>query len=247
MVLAAANFVPKTTIGYTEQNDTVKLWLRLFFSLIPAFFIFIGFTVLLWYPIDREKHDAVMAALHRRQAREEEEGKDDFDPSYMTSVDPDPVTGEIALPRHPHATVLPKENLLEIIDDLDHFSNGELTAIGDGEGWRANALTLSIVGNTAFFGTLLGIASWVVALGWDAMQKNSYDGKDSASVSPIGMVLGGFSFAIILFNLLRAGAASRIQSRPETMAYLVAHGVDYADPAASSSPASNAQVAPGPF
>ena len=58
MVLASADFTPKTTAGYTGQNDTVKIWLRLFFSLIPAAFIFSGFVMLWWYPITRSNHEA---------------------------------------------------------------------------------------------------------------------------------------------------------------------------------------------
>ena len=49
------------------------------------------------------------------------------------------------------------------------------------------------------------------------MNNESYDGKDSASVSPIGMVLGGFSFAVLSFNLMRIGAANRPNSDSCTM------------------------------
>ena len=103
------------------------------------------------------------------QKRKEKENDPDnteppFDPSYMVPQDVDPVTGSMLSPRHPNGETLSAVDRKEVIDDLDHFSNWELSLVGEGESsYQKNALLWCIAGYTVFFTALLGIAIWVVS------------------------------------------------------------------------------------
>jgi len=84
------------------------------------------------------------------------------------------------------------------------------------------------------------VSIYIVALGWDAMTKSSYEGADrcashlpptmamhidcaavhSASISPIGMIIGGLTFAFSVLNFLRVGPALRLQ-KADAQTFLV--------------------------
>ena len=117
--------------------------------------------------------------------------------------------------------------MTDICDDFDNFSNFEIRMIGDGQGWRANALYYVIAMHFCYLTLFVTIGIVIVTAGWDAMQNSSYDGEDSASSSPIGMVLAGFSTAAILFNFLRLDAARRITENQAAMKYLIKNLADY--------------------
>jgi len=228
MVLAAVGFVPKTVNGYTgEQNDDVKLWLTLFFSIIPACFITCGFLVLFLYPIDRNKHSKIMTQLKERRQRLKEEGVK-FDPRTQVGATLyDPVTEKVLVLAHPHAHLLPDKERSSICDDLDNFSGSELSMVGDGQGMRKNGLLGVIVAETVMYLIIMGIGIWVVTVGWDDMNGELAAEGESNSVSPIGMMIAGIAFAANAFNLMRVQPALRIQGNSTAFQYLVSHIADY--------------------
>ena len=52
-----------------EQSASVLMTIRLLASLGPAIFLFIGFLAAIRYPLTRERHAEILAALEARDAR----------------------------------------------------------------------------------------------------------------------------------------------------------------------------------
>lgn len=74
-----------------------------------------------------------------------------------------------------------------------------------------------------------GLGIYIISLGWDSMMNSSYDGKDSASVSPIGMLISGISMAATVFNVPRFQATQRLKASKIGENYVLEHGHVYAD------------------
>jgi Na+/melibiose symporter-like transporter len=53
-----------------EQSPSVLLMIRLLASLGPALFLFLGFLAAIRYPLTRERHAEVLAALESRVGRQ---------------------------------------------------------------------------------------------------------------------------------------------------------------------------------
>jgi GPH family glycoside/pentoside/hexuronide:cation symporter len=57
-------------IPNVEQTEQALLGIRLFFSIVPAIVILISLPFLIWYPITRQKHAALVQELAERKAIE---------------------------------------------------------------------------------------------------------------------------------------------------------------------------------
>ncbi len=66
-------------IGYVEgantQPEDVQLALRVLYAVVPSTFNLIGLAIALWYPINRDRHEQILAAIEARKA-----GRDAPDP-----------------------------------------------------------------------------------------------------------------------------------------------------------------------
>ncbi len=59
------------TVGYVpnvEQTETVKLTLRILYALVPSLFSLLALGIVLFYPISRNVHERILAAVAERKA-----------------------------------------------------------------------------------------------------------------------------------------------------------------------------------
>ena len=165
----------------SAQPQGVVDTLKICFSIAPAIFIGIGFTILLWFPMrDEADHEKLVAAI-----KEHKTGKPAKDPYYGNVVP------------------APKENKLidgKIKLKLEHFLPGELFRAFKSKSYGALYVrpALSLFASTA----LMVPGIWLMYDDWEAMNTEL-----GASWTPVGLMLVGCCLVVAWFSIIRLRAA----------------------------------------
>ncbi len=183
-------------VGYVpnqEQTPEVAMTIRVMFALVPAVLNAIGLSIMWWYPLSEKAHELIRAGID-----EHARGK----PAT------DPITG---------CQVLPSSE--RPVDEntswrLDHFSRRELQASLDGGPGRVLRGVVSSVGAAAVL---------TAAGGWVAHAELSHVANKPGVLASLAVAVGGLSFALLLFHLLRVKPALRMQRDPVDRQTIQAH------------------------
>ncbi len=171
------------SIGYVPnqpQTPRVVFAIQAIFALAPAAFALLAFFIALRFPIDEQKHRAILQAieLHRQG-----------------QAAADPLTGRVLLP--PQARQIDEETQWF----LDHFSHRELRK------YLAGDVTFAL--RSAWRNAAFAVLAAGAVLAGAFTQVQSIE-TDPGVLAVLGIVASGFSLAVCGFHLSRLPAARRL-------------------------------------